>query len=470
MLNAGPNQTLSVSFVPNDTSNYNNASARVPINVLKATAGFSGLSSPVITYGTPSTTLSGKISAGSLIPTGSVSITLNGVTRSAAISSGDGSFSAVFATGSLGVPASPYSISYGYAGDGNFSGAVGTGTLTVSKADTSTVVSSGGAASTYGQPVTFTATVTSGGGVPAGSVEFFDGATSLGVVPLSGGSAALTVSTLGAGSHQITAVYGGNSNFLGSTSAALSQTVAAPTPAGKNVTVQASVGSTTVQLTFTKVSAAGNTTVTPIDPASAGTVPGDFTINGSSLAFDIQTTATFTGKITIVFYLPSVTDPTVFNSLQIIHYVNGQPKVEKTTHDFAAKTISATVTSLSPFLIVQTIDYTPPVITGASVSPSVLSPPNHKMIDVTVSYNVTDDYTPAGEIDCRLSLSSNEPINGTGDGDTAPDWVIVDAHHVQLRSERAGTGSGRVYTITITCTDRVGNSSSQTLTVRVPKG
>jgi hypothetical protein len=51
------------------------------------------------------------------------------------------------------------------------------------------------------------------------------------------------------------------------------------------------------------------------------------------------------------------------------------------------------------------------------------------------------------------SVTSNEPVNGLGDGDASPDWTIIDAHHINLRAERSGTGTGRTYTITITCTD-----------------
>ena len=43
-------------------------------------------------------------------------------------------------------------------------------------------------------------------------------------------------------------------------------------------------------------------------------------------------------------------------------------------------------------------------------------------------------------------------MDGTGDGDTSPDWEVIDAHHVLLRAERAGNGSGRIYTITVTVT------------------
>jgi len=98
----------------------------------------------------------------------------------------------------------------------------------------------------------------------------------------------------------------------------------------------------------------------------------------------------------------------------------------------------------------------------------VLWPPNHKLVDVTINYGVSDDCDLPAAINCSLSVSSNEPVAGTGDGDTAPDWIVVDAHTVRLRAERAGKGSGRIYTITITCTDSSGQSSTQRVTVGVP--
>jgi uncharacterized protein len=109
----------------------------------------------------------------------------------------------------------------------------------------------------------------------------------------------------------------------------------------------------------------------------------------------------------------------------------------------------------------------PAVFSAVSVSPPVLWPPNHKMVTVTVNYDLQNVCT-VDPVTVNLSVSSNEPVNGLGDGDTAPDWIIVDTHHVQLRAERSGIGTGRVYTITITATDSRGNVSTQTVTVTVP--
>jgi hypothetical protein len=72
-------------------------------------------------------------------------------------------------------------------------------------------------------------------------------------------------------------------------------------------------------------------------------------------------------------------------------------------------------------------------------------------------------------VGCVLTVASNEPVNGLGDGDTAPDWQVIDPHHLLLRSERSGKGNGRIYTITVTCTDPAGNTVVRTTTVKVPK-
>jgi hypothetical protein len=100
----------------------------------------------------------------------------------------------------------------------------------------------------------------------------------------------------------------------------------------------------------------------------------------------------------------------------------------------------------------------PLTIGTVSASPNVLWPPNHKMVKVTVSY------LPSCPSTCFLTVGSSEPENGTGDGDTAPDWQVLDPTHVLLRAERAGPGPGRTYTITIHCQ---GNNTPASTTVQV---
>lgn len=107
-----------------------------------------------------------------------------------------------------------------------------------------------------------------------------------------------------------------------------------------------------------------------------------------------------------------------------------------------------------------------PVISNVSVDPSVLWPVNHKMRNVAVTYSSTDNCP--GTVTCVLSVTSNEAVNSAGDGNTSPDWEIVNNQSVKLRAERSGTGTGRIYTITIRCTDRAGNTGVATTTVMVP--
>ena len=119
----------------------------------------------------------------------------------------------------------------------------------------------------------------------------------------------------------------------------------------------------------------------------------------------------------------------------------------------------------SALATITVVDHTPPAISGAAVDQPTLWPADHRMVDVTVDYETSDN---CSAVNAGLSISSNEPVDDTGDGDTAPDWEIVDAHHVRLRAERSALGTGRIYTITISATDLSGNVSAQTVTVSVP--
>ena len=116
-------------------------------------------------------------------------------------------------------------------------------------------------------------------------------------------------------------------------------------------------------------------------------------------------------------------------------------------------------------LTISVVDTTAPTLSDLTLSTTSIWPPNHQMVDVSVAYTVTDFSTTS----CALTVASNEPIDGLGDGDTAPDWEIVDTHHVRVRAERGNKGNGRVYTINADCRDGFGNSSHKSATVSVPK-
>lgn len=150
-------------------------------------------------------------------------------------------------------------------------------------------------------------------------------------------------------------------------------------------------------------------------------------------------------------------EPVEACSLQGIIFQKGATVVSWTASDWV------NTTTFTYTVIVE--DREAPVITGASADPSSLFPPNHKMRNVNLSYSVSDN---CGPVTTTISVSSNEPVTGTGSGDTGPDWEIIDNRRLKLRAERSGSGNGRIYTITITSTDASGNQSNQTVTVTVP--
>jgi predicted extracellular nuclease len=122
--------------------------------------------------------------------------------------------------------------------------------------------------------------------------------------------------------------------------------------------------------------------------------------------------------------------------------------------------------SVSATRIVRVVDTIAPLVTGVSASPDALGSPNHEMIAVSVQYSAADASGPPA---CSILVSSNEPTDGRGDGHTAMDWQVLDGHTVLLRAERSGRGTGRIYTLTVSCTDRSGNTASAFAGVSVSK-
>ncbi len=101
---------------------------------------------------------------------------------------------------------------------------------------------------------------------------------------------------------------------------------------------------------------------------------------------------------------------------------------------------------------------------SVSVTPNILRPANHKYVTVNATVSTS---SPDATISL-VGVTSNEPDNGLGDGDTPDDMVTVDDTTFQLRAERAASGSGRVYTITYQATDTCGDTTIVSATVTVP--
>lgn len=131
------------------------------------------------------------------------------------------------------------------------------------------------------------------------------------------------------------------------------------TPTGPNVTVTPS-GSNAVTLSFANVTSGGLTTATPIDPATAGSLPDSFTAFGG-LAYNITTTAQVSPPIDVCFNVAGVSDQALFDSLRIFHNEGGT-LVDRTilppnspAPNFATGTLCARVSSLSPFVLARNL-------------------------------------------------------------------------------------------------------------------
>lgn len=113
----------------------------------------------------------------------------------------------------------------------------------------------------------------------------------------------------------------------------------------------------------------------------------------------------------------------------------------------------------------------PTVIVNATATPGSLWPPDHKEVPIELTVTLRDDLPAVWDwyVD---EVHSNQPEDGTGDGDTGPDWWIepVDRQSLWLRSERSGEHPSEVrcYTIVLRAVDGDGNiSAPYTLVVPV---
>ena len=197
-----------------------------------------------------------------------------------------------------------------------YSGATGyapnTGTLgggqVVNPLSTSTTVASSLNPSPFGQAVTFTANVASGAGTPAGTVQFnIDGSPLGSPVTLASGSASSgSISTLAVGTHTVTAVYSGATDYAASTGTLNGGQVVNPLSTSTSTSVASSLNPTTYgqAVSFTaNVTSGSGTPAGTVQFNIDGTAFGSpvTLASGSATSSSISTLAVGTHSVTAVY-------------------------------------------------------------------------------------------------------------------------------------------------------------------------
>lgn len=162
--------------------------------------------------------------SGTGVPTGSVVLALDGGTGTGVALDATSKATWTLPAGQIG----GHTVTATYGGDSVFASSTGSSPVTVARAATTTTLVSSSNPATAGQSVTFTASVAvtaPGSGTPTGSIDFVVDGTTTTVALNASGSASLTTSSLSAGTHTVTASYGGDMFLLGSTAATLSQRI-----------------------------------------------------------------------------------------------------------------------------------------------------------------------------------------------------------------------------------------------------
>ena len=111
----------------------------------------------------------------------------------------------------------------------------------------------------------------------------------------------------------------------------------------------------------------------------------------------------------------------------------------------------------------------PPDCSDVVLDVTTLWPPNHKLRRITASGATDPDI--GGTVTLVIDgITQDEPVNGRGDGNTAPDAFLTSplSASAKVRAERAGPGDGRAYRVHFSATDQFGAMCSGTARVGVP--
>lgn len=228
----------------------------------------------------------------------------------------------------------------------------GSSPLNGAHATTSTVTSSANPVAA-GQPVTFTAAVTSTfvGPAPTGTIFFVDGTTTIGTAQLDGTAhATFTTSSLAGGTHSISVAYGSDNLYLESSSAAISQVVTGgASPAATTTTVTSSLNPSTVgtSVTFTaSVSSATAGTITGTATFKDGTTTlGTGPVSAGKATFSTSSLTQGSHSVTAVY--SGDANFGTSTSTAVGQVVNGTNKASTTTVVISSKNPSTTGQSVT---------------------------------------------------------------------------------------------------------------------------
>jgi hypothetical protein len=314
---AAGSHSITASYGGNSSYNGSTSSALTQtVNKANSTTTLSSSANPS-TYGS-SVKFTATVSPSSC--TGTVTFKDSSTTLGTGnLSSGKATFSTSTLT------AGSHSVTGSYAGDSNCNSSTSTVlTQTVNKANTTTTLLSSSNPSAFGSSVTFTATVSST--TATGTVTFKDGSTTLGSGNVSSGIAMYSTSSLAIGSHSITGVYSGDSNYNTSTSSKLTQTVKQASSVTVSSSTNPAPSGSPVTLTAAVSPSAATGTITFYD---SSTSLGTGTLSGGVSSLTISSLAVGSHSITAVYggdanYVSS-TSPVLTQSIKTLSSISLSP-------------------------------------------------------------------------------------------------------------------------------------------------
>jgi len=419
---------------------------------------------PTISYG-QNGAVAVRVTSTYATPTGTVDLVVDGTTTfsgtlvagSATTANGVTTSSATATIAVPGLTAGDHALVANYSSQATFAGSTALGSIRVDKATATATIASSTASSTYGEAVTFTATVPAvgGGATPTGTILIQDGGSTIATGTLTGGSFTFTSPALLGGSHSLTAVYAGDSNHLAATSTAITQTVAkrtavpalvrsagsTPSTYGSNVTFTATLtpavigvpvtgtvqfydgatpvgapqtlSNSTAALTIPTLTG-GSHTITALyagdgvsyeSATSAGVSQVVTKVTSTPVVSDVPNPSTYGATVTFTATLPAVgggarPTGTVQFSIGTVALgtpqtlVNGSASVTSATLPVGTSSITAAYLGDDPNYVAKTSAAVTQTVNKGTATPSVIGTPNPTTFGSSVSLTAT--ILPAG--------------------------------------------------------------------------